>query len=585
MILTAPQNLRVHSIAINAINVTWDRIPGEDDSVSYRVYGMSSGSWVVISETKNNLVAITREYTAIKITAVQGSQEGPESSILPINSSNIGIPAMSSPVGMDESGNLKYLATTPEGVVKVTGATINNYGGDASAANQLTTINTLNTINTNITTNSNKLNSIITGLNSVSLSNNTINALSNINIGNFPNDYPDTATTNAINSLTTVVGKDTSLTTIANAIGPLIKTDDLNIDTNKNLGVIINNFPTDYPDAAASSHLSNISNDLINTYDKVNTIVDKLDLILNTETSIENNTTATQSSVDFIKNDVSTIQADTTTINSEIHSSNLKLESLVISNGLIATNTADLIKKTDLNIDTNKNLGVAVTNYPTDYPDSAALSELINIKNYLNLISSGLDVNIINALPAGDNLIGSVNVATSALPNGAATEASLSQTRDNVSAINTKATNILTVLNQILVKCDILLNIIDIRNKPRQKIFEINLDISNNPELRLLNVITDNEKIEELSSFSRYDIQIFSYAVPFSIKIREESSMDGDNFYHLITEKNLSVNSIFTYTSRTPIKNFNFKFNLIGATIGTNNNLTKTKIIIYAQDK
>jgi len=576
-----PSNLRVIKYLSGSVEIAWDGVLSDNES--YAIYGLNyeSALWEEIGQTRTGMAVVFGPYSAIKVAVLSGATLGTFSDILAIaisNASNINTAVV---VGKDESGQARFLATTPEGVLKVTGATITNYGGDASAANQTTQISQLNNLATSLGTTITALNNILNKLNAVGLDAANITALKAVNITNLPSDFPDFALLSAINNFASVAAKAQNILDLITAVNANLKTADLNIDGAKDLGVKINNLPSDYPDSAAGTKLS----DIIFALSTVNGNLDNANLtladVLTAEgmsqsvlVSIESIITGHTARLDSIITDIGLILAECQSV---------KTSTDAISSNTAATsaNTVGLLKTANLNIDGNKNLGVIINNIPNDYPDSAALATLTQISNNVMLLNQGIDANITNALPTGNNIIGRVDINTLPLPENAALETTQQDlkallnnqlamqafTKDGIDYLNAKLSTIEARLENNL--------------KLRTKIFDEVIELSSVSSIRLLDYYDDVQP-EELNNFDAYEIIILSYASAFDAVIRYESAYHGQSFYHSVKTCNLNLASINVSQLSMPLQNISIRF--AKALPGQTNNADVARVIIFARN-
>lgn len=576
-----PSNLRVIKYLSGSVEIAWDGVLSDNES--YAIYGLNyeSALWEEIGQARTGMAVVFGPYSAIKIAVLSGAILGTFSDILAIaisNASNINTAVV---VGKDESGQARFLATTPEGVLKVTGATITNYGGDASAANQTTQISQLNNLATSLGTTITALNNILNKLNAVGLDAANITALKAVNITNLPNDFPDFALLSAVNNFASVAAKAQNILDLITAVNANLKTADLNIDGTKDLGVKINNLPSDYPDSAAGTKLS----DIIFALSTVNGNLDNANLtladVLTAEgmsqsvlVSIESIITGHTARLDSIITDIGLILAECQSV---------KTSTDAISSNTAATsaNTVGLLKTANLNIDGNKNLGVIINNIPNDYPDSAALATLTQISNNVMLLNQGIDANITNALPTGNNIIGRVDISTLPLPENAALETTQQDvkallnsqlamqafTKDGIDYLNAKLSTIEARLENNL--------------KLRTKIFDETVELSSVSSIRLLDYYDDVQP-EELNNFDAYEIIILSYASAFDAVIRYESAYHGQSFYHSVKTCNLNLASINVSQLSMPLQNISIRF--AKALPGQTNNADVARVIIFARN-
>lgn len=576
-----PSNLRIIKYLSGSVEIGWDG--ALLDNESYAIYGLNydTSAWEEIGQTRTPMAVVFGPYSAIKIAVLSGAILGTFSDILALaisNASNINTAVV---VGKDESGQARFLATTPEGVLKVTGATVTNYGGDASAANQTTQISQLNNLATSLGTTITALNNILNKLNAVGLDAANITALKSVNITNLPSDFPDFAVLSAINNLSNVVAKTQNILDLIAAVNVNLKTTDLNVDGAKDLGVKINNLPSDYPDSTASTKLS----DIIFALSAVNGNLDSANLTLADVLTVESMSQSVLSSIESIITGhtakLDSIITDIGLVLTECQSIKTNTDAINISTAATSANTVGLLKTANLNIDGNKNLSVVVTNAPNDYPDSAALAALTQISNNVMLLNQGIDANIASALPAGNNIIGRVDINALPLPENAALET----TQQDLKALLNNQLAMQAFMKDGIDYLNVKLSAVEARLesnlKLRTKIFDEVIELSSVSSIRLLDYY-DGVQPEELNNFDAYEIIILSYASAFDAVIRYESAYHGQSFYHSVKTCNLNLASINISQLGMPLQNISIKFTK--ALPGQTNNADIARVIIFARN-
>lgn len=576
-----PSNLRIIKYLSGSVEIAWDGVLLENES--YTIYGLNydTSAWEEIGQTHHPMAVVFGPYSAIKIAVLSGAILGTFSDILTIaisNASNINTAVV---VGKDESGQARFLATTPEGVLKVTGATVTNYGGDASAANQTTQISQLNNLATSLGTTITALNNILNKLNAVGLDAANIMALKSVNITNLPSDFPDFAVLSAINNLSNVVAKTQNILDLIAAVNVNLKTADLNIDGAKDLGVKINNLPSDYPDSTASTKLS----DIIFALSAVNGNLDSANLTLADVLTVESMSQSVLSSIESIITGhtakLDSIITDIGLVLTECQSIKTNTDAINISTAATSANTVGLLKTANLNIDGNKNLSVVVTNAPNDYPDSAALAALTQISNNVMLLNQGIDANITSALPTGNNIIGRVDINALPLPENAALET----TQQDLKALLNNQLAMQAFMKDGIDYLNVKLSAVEARLesnlKLRTKIFDEVIELSSVSSIRLLDYYDDVQP-EELNNFDAYEIIVLSYASAFDAVIRYESAYHGQSFYHSIKTCNLNLASINISQLNMPLQNVSIRFTK--ALPGQTNNADVARVIIFARN-
>ncbi len=576
-----PSNLRVIKYLSGSVEIGWDG--ALLDNESYAIYGLNydTSAWEEIGQTRTPMAVVFGPYSAVKIAVLSGAILGTFSDILALaisNASNINTAVV---VGKDESGQSRFLATTPEGVLKVTGATVTNYGGDASAANQTTQISQLNNLATSLGTTITALNNILNKLNAVGLDAANITALKSVNITNLPSDFPDFAVLSAINNLSNVVAKTQNILDLIAAVNANLKTTDLNVDGAKDLGVKINNLPSDYPDSTASTKLS----DIIFALSAVNGNLDSANLTLADVLTVESMSQSVLSSIESIitghTTKLDSIITDIGLVLTECQSIKTNTDAINISTAATSANTVGLLKTANLNIDGNKNLSVVVTNAPNDYPDSAALAALTQISNNVMLLNQGIDANIASSLPAGNNIIGRVDINALPLPENAALET----TQQDLKALLNNQLAMQAFMKDGIDYLNVKLSAVEARLesnlKLRTKIFDEVIELSSVSSIRLLDYY-DGVQPEELNNFDAYEIIILSYASAFDAVIRYESAYHGQSFYHSVKTCNLNLASINISQLDMPLQNISIKFTK--ALPGQTNNADIARVIIFARN-
>ena len=462
---------------------------------------------------------------SVYVVAVEGGSTSTQSNTVTLVTTNSMPNASAISIGKDDSGIARSLSVTEDGVLRVTGATVNNYGGDASAANQTTTIGKLDNIFTAVTDVETATNAVEAGLSNVGLSASTIAALGVSAISNFPSNYPDVDTTTAVNTLNTNVAKEATLLQVRDNVAGGVKTSDLALSAGV-LTTHIDNFPSDYPDSAVLAEVG-AQTPILTSVDGHVTGIEALATSIDGVTSIISNTQipsmltkqdstitelqAANTKLLTIQNSAAAIEPDVDSINTEVQSISLK--------------TDFLLKTTDLEL-TSGVLSVHEVNAPVDYPDSTGHALLASIDQHIVDLTSGQYVIIDGSLPAGTNLIGRVDINTMPLPVGAATEATLqtvsatsASIRQELGVIEAVARNIYNGILSIDTKLGD-----DTQNVVLDEVVTFNNSINYRPEA----VVSP----EELVLFPKYTLQVFSYQTSMQISLYRETALDNNNYYH-----------------------------------------------------
>ncbi len=554
-----PSNLRVLKYLSGSAEIVWDGVLGANEIFEIHALNYTTSVWDELSQTRYVSAIVTGPYSAIKIALLRDGAIVAFSETLPISISNASNIHVAVVTGQDESGQARFLATTPEGVLKVTGATITNTGGDASAVNQLSQISQLNTLSANLSTTITALNNILAKLTSVGLDNTSVLALKSVSVTNLPSNFPDFAVLAAVNNLGNIVAKAQNISDLIAATNLQLKTSDISLDENKNLNASIKNLPGDYPDSVAQLILSS-------TLTKIEAINDNLSAIYGVLSQVNSVSELTHTALSHIEDFVNTNSQNL------INIFNRLAELLNATNGLRASNdaikldsttivgnTTGLLKQANLSIDADKDLGVKVKNLPGDYPDSAAMSELAQIKNNLLLINQGVTANISGPIPAGQNLIGSVNINALPLPGNAALET----TQSDIKAINNSQLTIQAFIKDgidyLNTKASAIEDKLPNALRLRTKILDEFVELSSTTSIRLLDYYSDTQP-EELNNFTHYEIILLSYAAAFDANVQYESAYHGQSFYHTIKSASLGLASISDNVLTMPLQNISIKF-------------------------
>jgi len=545
--LFIPINPRVDNILTDGYSVTWDlsaaalaQLTDEGTNPVINIYGRDAVATtvsllgVVSADSTSFTFAVASGISEVYFTAELAGVETAASSSILLVSTNIMPEASLTSVARDEDGIPRSIAVTSDGAVKVTGVSVNNYGGDASAANQTsaltkadTLISSADNIKTAIDINTAALSGI--GLNAA-----TISALQVSAINNFPTDYPDANTVGAINSLASVVARDTTATIIAANTHNALKRTDLLLNAGV-LDVRETAMPSDFPDAAVLSELSLHRGLLtsIDTYTRANNTEIVAGNVISAANRDFNEVSAV--TLDAIEDHLANMEAESTaiTINTgsttaNIDVSNTKLDTLIASN-------ADLVKTADLAL-TAGVLAVTESNPVTDFPDATAHALLDTLNTSILALNTPQAITFNESLPTGTNALGSVVVTNTVLPANAATESSLAAAVTMLNTGNVNTSNLRLAASSIDTKLDEILTVV--RNNDQVVICDALLAVSTSIDFRPEAVIAP----ELLTSFSKYVVQVFSYANPGNVGVYKESAIDNNVYYHALPEyKNISL--------------------------------------------
>ena len=224
--MQAPKNLSIITYFSGSVEISWEGVlPSSDYTYTVSALDYNTGLWNEVAVTRITATVVSGPYSAVKVAvrnALNFSDISDYSESLPINIRNTSTIHESFLAGIDDSGRHTFLATTPEGIVKVTGATVTNYGGDASAANQLAEISVSNTIATRLADAVLALNQVLSKLNDVGMSAAVIAALKSVSVTNIPANFPDSATLAELQTVKAAVAKDSTLTTTNNLVAALL---------------------------------------------------------------------------------------------------------------------------------------------------------------------------------------------------------------------------------------------------------------------------------------------------------------------------------------------------------------------------
>lgn len=345
------------------------------------------------------------------------------------------------PVAMDENGNAKTLRTDQYGNLLVTALTLDSPGaGDASSANQTAQITVSNAIKSAVDSVKDSVDGISTKLNDVRINTSQVLDLKTVSIQNFPTDYADAASRAVLDSISSKVATESSLLSIIAALSTILKKSDLSITAGVQ-NVNVASFPVDYPSLDTSTKLQQISN--------LNTEI--LGAMLSSSDKLSDITNLSESTDSKIFSILSSMLSYLNTYPAQ-YSNDLQLCKQTLYDILsrcasssdidrVITELASTVKKSDLPI-VDGSFKTTVDNLPSDYPDNASALALSNLKTSLDLIHSDILTNRASPIPAGTNNIGSVNVSASALPSGASTEATLVSLYNIVSAFKAEIASI-----------------------------------------------------------------------------------------------------------------------------------------------
>lgn len=558
--MKSPYNLRVVKYLNGCAEIAWNCDFDLSDNYFFNIYVTNTlGIESLFATSRSNSMAILGEYISTRVTLTDGMSESGSSNILSLAAKNASDINSRVIIGQDESGQARMLAVTPEGVLKVTGATVTNTGGDASAANQITQISIANNSITKLNTAISELQSILTKLESLGLNATTVNALKSVSISNLPSNYPDSDAASMLASIFNKIPGVTDTSAIRAELLKKLNFSDLNIDLGKNLGVIAQNMPSDFPDSALNTKAETVLADLLDLKSISNDIgaithnCETLLIELRDAMGASNNHNANSNNS---LGDLLTAATLTMGIINDVLAVSQLVNALIQD---IKDNTNGLIKASDLAINADKSLNASIVNTPTDYPDSATISALNNTNNYLNLISQGLDVNLTNALPAGSNLIGQVAVTSLPLPDDAARDSSLALANTLLTQIGNAASYCNTLGMDIRNTLTSLSSHIKANMRGPKLLFNQHFEFAPNTDIvniRLLELID----ISYLNSFNEYKIEILSYDNAGSLSVFRESAVNNKIYLHKICQKELATADILNYTHKASIQNISLSF-------------------------
>ena len=581
-----PTNLRVIKNLGGSVEIAWDHISNRDSLSNYLIHGLkiSDGLWEPIGTDINNNTSVTGDYSAVRVQAIyENGNTSDFSNILSVVlSCNVSDMGPSVNIGISDSGKATKIRTDEYGNVRVVGTTVNNTGGDASAANQLINIAALNTVIAAITSGNSDVEAIKNALASLGLNAATINALKSVSISNLPSNYTAPDTVAAINSLASIAAKSTEITALIAANTKILKTEDLLIDTDKKQVVVTDNIPTDFPDSNAHAKLEDVKAALTTAQTSLGHLVDdsgfsrvSLDQMNSkaTDTLAKLDTAITRLSDSLAK--LTSIDSSASNLLAEDQAINTKLASLITGVGL-------LLKTSDIATNANKHIMSEVSNLPSDYPDSASRSELILIKNLLTAISQGSNAHIASPLPAGPNKIGVVDIDNNPLPEDAATETTLAQIRSQGNVFTAWAAKMEEASSSIRTSLNYIRNSLSEKLAPRAIILDtiipIPEELAASNSARLLDILSENDNATLLlNMYESYTFEFYTYSFSAKISVNNETSLEGESFVHNVCIKELSSRGYAVCEMNVPIQNVNITVNK-GSGFNTNPNMNARKI-------
>ncbi|RLB79023.1 MAG: hypothetical protein DRH24_13560 [Deltaproteobacteria bacterium] len=545
--LFIPINPRVNNILADGYSITWElsaaataQLTDEGTNPVINIYGrdaittLVSILGVVSADSTTFAFMVNSGISEVYMTAeLNGTETAASPSILLV-STNIMPEASLTSVARDEDGVPRSIAVTSDGAVKVTGVSVTNYGGDASAANQTSALAKADALLASSNSVKDAVDLNTAALSGVGLNAATILALQVSAINNFPTDYPDTNTVGAINNLASVTAKDTTVATIAANTNNALKRTDLQLTAGV-LDVRETAMPTNFPDAAVLSEL--LTHKGLLTSIDAHMLTNNAELVVGNTISTANRDFNEVSAVtlDTIESHIAGMAPESTAIvvntgntAASIGVSNTKLDALISSN-------ATLVKTTDLAL-TAGVLSVAESNPITDFPDSTAHTLLSTLNTSILALDAPHAITFGESLPAGTNALGSVVVTNTVLPANAATESSLSAAVTMLNTGNVNTSSLRLIATNISTKLDALLA--SSTNNDQVVICDELLNVTTSTDFRPESIIAPSL----LTSFSKYTLQIFSYANPGSVGIYKESAINNNLYYHVLPEyRNMSL--------------------------------------------
>ena len=341
------------------------------------------------------------------------------------------------PIAVDLNGVPRSLKVDSGGNLIVAGALPGSGGtGDASATLQNQQIALATTANGKLDTLNTSISAVVTKLDNVGIRASQVADMKTVSVQNFPASYPDPIAQVALSNIAANVARDATLSAISTKLDPLLRSEDLSFTAGA-LNVSVSNMPADFPDAAglaktdliltqsvaSNIHLTDLKSKLDDTNLLIPTVISAIDDVKATvqvgNTILD---TTVSPKLDQVRQDIVSALAPVAT------------EATI---GEVKDALGPLVKSADLPKNSNGDILVAVQNMPNDFPDTASLAVLGDLKTELQRLDTS-NVTISGPLPAGTNALGTVAVTSSALPVGAATEATLAQVKAKLAELYTE---------------------------------------------------------------------------------------------------------------------------------------------------
>jgi len=337
-------------------------------------------------------------------------------------------------IAVDSNGIPRLLKTDAGGnlLVSYMGGASSGHG-DASEGLQIQQLSAINSVLSSANAIKTAVDAVTSKLSDARLNATQVADLKNVSILNIPSDFPDSMAHSILSSIHASMTKDASMSTAVSLLAQLLKKTDLDLSASGEVSTLVKNLPTDFPDAAAISKLSDVDVKLYAVFNAISALQPILESTDVYASSTSNSSASTASSVQ----DVRSILADLKVVADQLLATAINLQSATIDlqSGVseVVTNTSDMLKKEDIPISTDGNVKAEILNIPDIFPDPLVLAEIERLRSDANAHTSGLISAVLSPIPEGANKIGVVSVDNAILPEDAARESTLVDVNSRIS--------------------------------------------------------------------------------------------------------------------------------------------------------
>lgn len=337
-------------------------------------------------------------------------------------------------VAVDSNGIPRLLKTDAGGnlLVSYMGGEASGYG-DASEGLQIQQLSAINNVLSSANAIKAAVDAVTAKLSDARLNATQISDLKNVSVSNIPTDFPDHTAQTILTSIHASMAKDASMATAISLLAQLLKKTDLDLSASGEVSTLVNNLPTDFPDAAASSKLSDIDAKLYAVFNAISALQPILE---STDVSTSSILNSSVNSSELLSNITALLTAIQNTsdqlLTTSVSMKDTSEDSQALLSGVF-NNTSNLLKKEDIPVNEAGDIKAEVLNIPAIFPDPDVLAEIAALRADAAAHTSGL-VSVISApIPEGSNKIGVVSLDNAILPEDAAKDSTLSDINSRIS--------------------------------------------------------------------------------------------------------------------------------------------------------